>query len=815
MNQWGKWFVNMLDLSTLNGQILDDKYQLERLIGQGGMGAVFRATHLGIKRPVAVKVIAPRFMTNQEVSVRFRREAEAAGRILHPNVVNVTDYGIATIGSHRIAFLVMEYLEGISLGNLLKQMGQLPLALTLDIVEQVGLGLGHAHRQGVLHRDLKPDNIWLQPDGRGGNLVKILDFGLAKLREQVAPEPETAPNITDTEAPGSEDATILSEPFAGGTQDVEQTIAISPSSSHSLGDSFGEPDPFPEFTQVGSVLGTPVYMSPEQCSGKALDTRSDIYSLGVITFHMLSGKPPFAGDMAEIISQHISDEPPSLLESRPDVPHSLATNLASAMGKDPDSRPNTPESFAAALKLVGEGQGPFTRKGYATYLLAQGLFAAISLVAFLPFCAAAILLKILLPQIVSPVPPLMIVGFSLVNLLLGLLGAAVNSAGCALAAGIIRESQGRPVKSKYILLQVLKHQPVFWTAAVVTVSRVVFNLARFIRPGLKEYVDSFLLPGVVALDNQRGRAARERALDLVSPVRSIATSLRMRELGLILGCLSYWVILVVISRLMGESREDMIQLLLGDELIMMIGMGWMMLWAMHHQHSGITAAELYMESREILDETGSEKPLLTHSQSIKRGRSSRWNKAALAWLIIPGVMFLYGMFCILDVGILTDNSGESLILAVKNNKKADVERLLASGSNPSMGRLHGRSALMLAAADGQVEIVEALLKAGADVQVTDDDGESALTFAAERGHLEVVNILLESCASVGDSGIAADTALIQAVKKGRRKIVGRLLEAGADVAVMDEKGRTALSYATENSDMDIINQLRNAEAKSP
>src|SRR3954468_9949307 len=173
--------MNLLD--QLIGHELDNKYHIDKQLGQGGMGAVYLATHLGTKRPVALKVIAPQFMANTEFVERFRREAEAAGRLRHPNVVNVTDFGFAQVGRDTLAYLVMEYLDGGSLGDMLKEHKRLPLPLVTDILEQICLAVGNAHKLGVIHCDLKPDNIWLQPDGRGGYIAKVLDFGLAKLRD--------------------------------------------------------------------------------------------------------------------------------------------------------------------------------------------------------------------------------------------------------------------------------------------------------------------------------------------------------------------------------------------------------------------------------------------------------------------------------------------------------------------------------------------------------------------------------------------------------------------------------------------------------
>src|ERR671913_2572079 len=166
------------------GQVLDQKYRIETELGRGGMGAVYLATHVGTERPVAVKIIASQFMRRPEFVERFRREARAAGRLRHPNVVNVTDFGFAETGDGRAAYLVMEYLDGCTLGEILEEEQNLPVAWTLDILEQVCSAVHEAHEQGIIHRDLKPDNIWLEPNQLGSYRVKVLDFGIAKLEAQ-------------------------------------------------------------------------------------------------------------------------------------------------------------------------------------------------------------------------------------------------------------------------------------------------------------------------------------------------------------------------------------------------------------------------------------------------------------------------------------------------------------------------------------------------------------------------------------------------------------------------------------------------------
>src|SRR4028118_997886 len=177
---------HMSGLERFIGEVLDGKYRLERLLGQGGMGAVYLATHLGTERPVALKLITPEFMRNDEFVERVKREARAAGRLRHPNVVDVTDFGFAQVGAQRVAYLVMEYLDGCTLGDVLAEESRLPLDWVVDILEQTCSAVDEAHQQGVVHRDLKPDNIWLEPNRFGGYRVKVLDFGIAKLADPAA-----------------------------------------------------------------------------------------------------------------------------------------------------------------------------------------------------------------------------------------------------------------------------------------------------------------------------------------------------------------------------------------------------------------------------------------------------------------------------------------------------------------------------------------------------------------------------------------------------------------------------------------------------
>src|SRR3954468_12253843 len=186
----------MIGLERFIGEVLDGKYLLERLLGQGGMGAVWLAIHLGTERPVALKLIATEFMRNDEFVERFKREARAAGRLRHPNVVDVTDFGFADVNAGQVAYLVMEYLDGCTLGDVLAEEKRMPLEWVADILDQVCSAVHEAHQQGIVHRDLKPDNIWLEPNRLGSYRVKVLDFGIAKLGEAGAPSLEDDPAAT-------------------------------------------------------------------------------------------------------------------------------------------------------------------------------------------------------------------------------------------------------------------------------------------------------------------------------------------------------------------------------------------------------------------------------------------------------------------------------------------------------------------------------------------------------------------------------------------------------------------------------------------
>ncbi len=425
-----------MNLESLIGQTLDTKYLIERELGRGGMGAVYLATHIGTERPVALKVIVPQFMQRAEFVERFRREARAAGRLRHPNVVDVTDFGFAETSQGRVAYLVMEYLDGCTLGEILDEEKQLPLGWTLDILEQICSAVHEAHQQGIIHRDLKPDNIWLEPNQRGGYTVKVLDFGIAKLEEPTSAggaPPELNPTTTlatqlfhqgETLADQTNAQTLIENRGATligeagtliQTTDDEKGTAIFPVAEISSEEGtaiFAKPENGTQLiekdekgtrliskadetdrdsansstsalTRVGAVLGTPLYMSPEQCRGEKLSPRSDIYSLAVIAYQMLSGKTPFTGDFTTVMDSHKEIAPPPLEAKR--VPKKVKKVLFSALAKEKDERPQTAEAFASKLRSHSEGIGALFRNAVTIYGEHLPKFLLLSLILATPF----------------------------------------------------------------------------------------------------------------------------------------------------------------------------------------------------------------------------------------------------------------------------------------------------------------------------------------------------------------------------------------------------------------------------------------------
>jgi eukaryotic-like serine/threonine-protein kinase len=271
-------------------RVFSGRYELNHLIARGGMAEVYRARDRLLDRPVALKVLFPELSVDRSFVERFRREAQAAANLSHPNIVPVFDWGEDS-GTY---FIVMEFVDGKPLSSILKTAGPLAADRTAEIAAPVAGALGYAHKHGVVHRDVKPGNVLITDDGQ----VKVTDFGIAR------------------------------------AVNTEESL-----------------------TQTGAVMGTATYFSPEQAEGMGVDARTDIYSLGVVLFEMVTGRPPFLGDTpVAVASKHVRDHPPAPRELMPSIPPTFEAIILKAMDKNPDYRYATSEDLRADLLRFNEGR---------------------------------------------------------------------------------------------------------------------------------------------------------------------------------------------------------------------------------------------------------------------------------------------------------------------------------------------------------------------------------------------------------------------------------------------------------------------------
>ncbi len=281
------------------GEIVGGKYRLVRYLASGGMGTVYEAQHTVVKRRFAVKLLHAELAAQRESLARFQREAQAAGELESENVAAAVDFGIAENGS---PYLVMEYLAGESLRVLVDRSERLPVSRATDIVGQACRGVGVAHKAGIIHRDLNPQNLFVCRREDGTDLVKVLDFGIAKLE---------------------------------AVQSAE--------------------------TRTGTIMGTPAYLSPEQARGeKTVDHRTDVYGLGAVLYELLSGKKPHPGDSHNAILHHICTQPALPLDGGDlGLPEALTASVKRALSSDPRARPDSVEAFAREL-------APFAKREFSS-----------------------------------------------------------------------------------------------------------------------------------------------------------------------------------------------------------------------------------------------------------------------------------------------------------------------------------------------------------------------------------------------------------------------------------------------------------------
>jgi serine/threonine protein kinase len=526
-------------------------------------------------------------MRNEEFVERFKREARAAGRLRHPNVVDVTDFGFARAGKESVAYLVMEYLDGCTLSDVLAEETRLPLYWVVDILEQVCAAVHEAHQQGIVHRDLKPDNIWLEPNGLGGYRIKVLDFGIAKLGEVgnaplvAAPFSQSAnetPTIHLSDSPlaatataGTSDldrtraplgplinlesetliqpapqveadaqathltkeegrATQLSQPDARLTnagQAGDQTRLFADDARYAVA-----PDGTPHrttdasstaastgLTRVGAILGTPLYMSPEQCRGENLDARSDIYSLGIIAYQMLSGAPPFTGQTTTVMQAHNESQPTPLREHDGKLPKRVSRLIMSALEKDPAARPQTAAAFANAMRANADGLGALYRRAFALYSEYFPKFFKLSLLAHIPVIVVILMqiaVRLAEPRISKVAKIALLVPITLLQMAAGFVTPSIISGVTAIIVTQLAVAPLKPVELRAAFAVLRRRWRPFLSTGIRITLRILLGFILLVIPGFIMMVRYSLWAPVVLMEGLEKKEARQRARALAS-----------------------------------------------------------------------------------------------------------------------------------------------------------------------------------------------------------------------------------------------------------------------------------------------------------
>ena len=639
------------------GEILDGKYRIDKQLGAGGMGNVYLATHLWTTRVVAVKVIAPRWAADPQFLARFQREAQACGRLRHPNIVNVTDFGIARSGRADMPYLVMEFLDGETLSDYQKAHSRIALPVVADLLDQIGLALAEANRYGIVHRDLKPDNIWLEPNGRGGHTVKVLDFGVAKLNllgGWAAPVKGAADAAAAASLPPAAGGPLESvaavalsaaagsqlEPGAASPSPPAPSAPLEPAATAALPAILGDeletalipsrpeetetvamaltPSPAPSAfdsgaggqTMPGSLIGTPAYMSPEQALGKEIDFRSDIYSLAVVAYSLVCGQLPFTGKTGDYFEFHRTGNPlpPASIQK---LPRDVSDAVLAGLARDPADRPASAVEFTRRFHNAVDGEFFAMRRSKAFLLQHLAPFA------FLlgPIYGGILAVTALLATVARKLLP-----DAGVRLLVVPLAAAVFF---VFADNVLRAAAALMAMDEQVRVRRFLSFRVFWklTKTMPVLAMTQARSLFFFGPGW--LVGDCLWPVICTVEQLSGKAAIERSRRLMTGLRSAGRALAIRHLALPAIAIADLMKSLGVLWRSGHANQP-------NEVITA---GWFPVFAI------FAAAPLFLFDRTAARETG---PLLQLDRTPEVRITARpLSVSSLIWLVLGAAYLLY------------------------------------------------------------------------------------------------------------------------------------------------------------------------------
>jgi serine/threonine protein kinase len=798
-----------MNLASLPGAVLDGKYRIERQLGKGGMGAVFQAIHLGTTRIVAVKVIVPQLAAQDEFLFRFQREAEAAGRLRHPNVVNVTDFGSAIAGNGQLAYLVMEFLDGENLSEFLRRNPRPAADEILDIVDQVALALDAAHASGIVHRDLKPDNIWLQPNHRGGFNVKVLDFGIAKVQSpvgmgsaEVVPKPSLGFAAV---SPASKLETLAMAPAAAPTSEAETIVtyaSLRPPTPSAAG-SLRLTNATTLETTVGSVLGTPAYMAPEQCQGTNVEASADIYSLSVIVYQMFCGCLPFeAKSLTALLQKQIEELPTPPAERDPGISKRVSAAIMRGLAKLPAERPASATEFAAQLRAGSEAELKLLANGKIVANNHGNCFFPLLLACFAPYVPtmAALYLALRALSAAAVIPPFVAaVLFQALLFVVQFFLSQMYKAGSTLllneaaAAGHFRR-EWRPQFLK--LVRALR-------PLLATHLRNAFDF----RP--RSFLSGQLWPVVWAFEGLSGKPALARAVRLGRAEPAATAALAARQWG-ILSITTLFVPALFAPTAGGLNLYARFVTGPSNAIAWFAVFYPAFLSLMGFRFFGPAFFFLYLSARRCLGEAVEfSLPSARREQRSRRARTFR--PATIVWLSAPALMAVF----LLCRAVVRGESSRDLLDAVSEGRKTAALRMLDSGLPVDASDRRGWTPLMFAIASGDLEFARELVARHANVNAQNLDGDTPLLLALWNRRSAEAEMLIASGANVQTANQDGRTALFAAAMHGDSAICTLLLARGADRSHRDSQGKTALDYAKQEGASEVAALLSAAMPPSP